>query len=147
MTDTTREVIEVGNFTVTFVRRTLGRDGQREFFKKTRIYTADYVSDRDEKVAELQAAEAALGDRRFATRGVFPDVDKLYDRLNRNIARAKRDAAREVLVALRLLPGDAKLHFSRYAGCSCPCSPGTIADVRIIRNGYPVDIWVDVKKS
>jgi hypothetical protein len=35
---------------------------------------------------------------------------------------------------------NAKFKWSQYAGCSCPCSPGFIADVAL---GY--DIFVDVE--
>lgn len=33
--------------------------------------------------------------------------------------------------------------FSTTAGCSCPCSPGFILDVRIAEAGHPIDLWIE----
>lgn len=32
--------------------------------------------------------------------------------------------------------------FSQTAGCTCPCSPGFVMDVRVTHNGRPVDLWI-----
>lgn len=35
--------------------------------------------------------------------------------------------------------------FSATAGCSCPCSPGFVLDVRIMHDRQPVDLWVELR--
>src|SRR5690606_30594501 len=68
------------------------------------------------------------------------------DRLNRRIATVKREVA---LDAVRRLPrcGDVTARFSRYAGCSCPCSPGVVLSrpVYLEVGGVTrqVDFWVE----
>ncbi|HEU4753643.1 MAG TPA: hypothetical protein VFU47_11090 [Armatimonadota bacterium] len=133
-------------YTDRYMVRALPR-GARERASSSRLYVADEVaSAADERLRELQKEESELGDRRFSTRGDFPDVDKLYDRLNRRIATVKREVA---LDAVRRLPrcGDVTARFSRYAGCSCPCSPGVVLSrpVYLEVGGVTrqVDFWVE----
>lgn len=112
-------------------------------FIKTRVYVTDEVSNEsDEKLRELQAEEEVLGSRRWSTRGEFPDVDKLYDQLNRAIGRVKREVA--VSAARKIAVDDTITgRFSRKAGCSCPCSPGVILDrVLYYNNGRIASIWI-----
>lgn len=88
----------------------------------------------------------------YASRGVNPDEDKLFDRLNRRVTKNKRavlNDARQGFLADIL--EDLSFTFSRKAGCSmCECSPGFVADrvlkVRIDGLSVPVaDMWVESK--
>lgn len=116
----------------------------REWGKTTRVYVdSDVVGARDERYRELAAQEAALGEHRWCQRGEHPEVDRLYDRLNRRHATVAREVAVEALIAANLGGADVKARFSRHAGCSCPCSPGVVVSKRITRGaGMPVDIWI-----
>ena len=110
---------------------------------KTRVYVTDELTHAtDEKLQELLTAERELGDQRHSTRGEYPEVDRLYDRLNRSIARVKRTLAVDTV---RELLGDQYItgRFSRHAGCSCPCSPGVVLNRTIMHNDRLVSsIWV-----
>lgn len=121
-----------------------------EYNAKTRVYVSDAVAQaRSPRLIELETEEMQLGEKRFSTRGEDRDVDRIYDRLNREIGRVKREAA--AFAVRRLIAGDflrcynpnVTFRFSRHAGCSCPCSPGVIASDRIYDGGNPVDIWID----
>lgn len=71
-------------------------------------------------------------------RGVDPENDKAYDKHNRAVVRIQK-AHLVAAMELGLLPSTEELRFSRKAGCSCPCSPGFIAN---IREGYDYHITV-----
>lgn len=67
-------------------------------------------------------------------RGEQPDIDKAWDRANRQIVKNQRalleDAIRTTPELARVL-GGMHLYFGRKAGCSCGCSPAFIADTHI----------------
>lgn len=98
------------------------------------VYIDDEVAESvDPQLATLAGQERSLGDDRWLDRGVDPQVDDLYDRLNERIATIKTMIAVAVLPNLgavldnhgRLLD---KVEFDAYAGCtSCKCSPGVKA--------------------
>lgn len=83
-------------------------------------------------------------------KGVDKENDRAYARYNREYSkRAVAFAARAVpaLVEAGLisrLPVAFGGHFSRYAGCSCPCSQGVVLNQGIYRtaNGRRVDIHI-----
>jgi hypothetical protein len=107
-----------------YVVKAVARSGD-ERSSKSRAYVSRVLAVlHDVRLRELEEQEASLGDRRFSERGEFPDVDKLYDRLNRRVATVYREIALDAL--RRLECGDFTGNFSRYAGCSCPCSPGVV---------------------
>jgi len=121
----------------------------RDPVASSRVYVADSLAEQsDEQLRELSAQEADLGKLRWSQRGENADVDKLYDRLNRRIATVKR---RMALDAVREIPGYVNVEgdFSRYAGCSCGCSPGVILDqeVHMMIDGrsHCVDLWLEAK--
>lgn len=111
---------------------------------RSRVYVSDLLSDQDEKLHALSEQEANLGDDRWSHRGEKPKVDKLYDRLNRRVATVKRQLALE---AVRQLVGYENINgsFSRYAGCSCKCSPGVVLGRHVYVDGQPVDLWLSVR--
>jgi hypothetical protein len=126
--------IQAEGFEFTLVPRDV--DDRRAWSKTTRVYVGDdcnFLAADAYKLVELEAAEAALGERQCSTKGEFPEVDTLYKRLNRMVGRVKVQAAKELV---RILSAALELEnvrmphttqkFSRYAGCSCPCSPGVI---------------------
>lgn len=135
------EKFEVSGEWIVEVRKIDVKERYRYPDRKTRVYVSDDVLT-GERWVELHDAEENLGERRFATRGQFPDVDRLYDRLNREIMRQKRNVA---LYAVEQALGleDVTGRFSRHAGCSCACSPGVVLDRQIRRDGVAVDIWVE----
>lgn len=59
----------------------------------------------------------------WTKRGDFPEIDKMWDVMNRAIVDHKRTIANEAAEALGIEPS---MSFSRKAGCSCGCSPGFI---------------------
>lgn len=139
------KVIEWGDFQVT-VRTRGSAEPARTYNSKTRVYVSDEVSDAlgGDKLAELQKAVESLGDRRGAKRGLFPEVDRLYDTLNREIGKAKRTVVKNVAEQVLGLK-DVSANFSRHAGCSCPCSPGVILGTVLRHRGAPADVWVSAK--
>ena len=94
----------------------------------------------DPELAALATQERNLGDDRWLTTGIDPEVDDLYARLNAQIIKVNQAAAVAVLTMLAdtqfdkrpLIDTDSKLlskiEFDRNAGCSaCPCTPGVKA--------------------
>jgi hypothetical protein len=118
-----------------------------------RVYVADEVAQsRSTDLVEYQRQEAELGDRRWAERGIYADVDALYDVLNQAIMNVKTEIAREVLGTLpatvegNLVAAIDRAFFSRKAGCDmCPCSPGVIAGVKLTIDGGEFDMWVETR--
>lgn len=100
----------------------------------------------DPALAGLAEAERNLGDDRWLDRGIDPDVDALYDRLNARIAEVETTIASTVLPYLTCVLDDKAdwmlrdLEFSAYAGCtSCRCSAGVKAP-KVYRYGGRVQI-------
>lgn len=62
----------------------------------------------------------------YSIRGENKDLDRAWDAYNKRIKKFQLAAFR-VLHDRGILPGLFPYTFSRYAGCSCPCSPGVIA--------------------
>jgi len=75
-----------------------------------------------EEFAEL--AESVGAESVYTLRGEYPELDKAFDKMNREIVAEKRKVLRAVLKALG--EEDVKDSFSRKAGCKCGCSPGFI---------------------
>lgn len=73
-------------------------------------------------------------------RGVDPENDKAYDKYNKAVIRIQK-AHLVAAMEQGLIPETEELRFSRKAGCSCPCSPGFIAN---IREGYDYHLTVKV---
>lgn len=115
-----RIILTTDEYVVKAVARSSG-----ERSSKSRAYVSGVLAAlHDARLRELEEQEAALGDKRFSERGEFPDVDRLYDRLNRRVATVYREITLDAL--RRLECGDITGNFSRRAGCSCPCSPGVV---------------------
>lgn len=133
----------VGGYVITAKVR---RHGERA--SRSRVYvSAQVANERDRRLRELVDAEAALGDRRFADRGVHQDVDELYDKLNRRIAYVERVIAVE---AARKLSGNDEItgKYSRWAGCSCGCSPGVVLDRAVCDDeGRQLDMWITTQQE
>lgn len=83
----------------------------------------------------------------YTTRGQFPEVDKAWDRANRDYARMAREVASQALAGVGLrLPE--RMKYSRRAGCTCPCSPGIVTSGMFVPGlGDNVDIWVTVSDA
>lgn len=115
---------------------------RQEFAANSRLFLWNVI----ERSPALTAAREALPTPTL--RGEAPEVDKAYDAFNRAFTKAWRAEAQAALKALieaepRLAElGQAKLRFSRFAGCSCPCSPGGVLDERVVLDGRPVDFYV-----
>lgn len=118
--------------------------------KTTRVYIDDALADRvDAALAALTAAEAALPTgRRWSTKGEFPEVDALYRRLNRRIAKVKRDLAVAAIARFdeQWAPATKGARFSANAGCTtCSCSPGVVLSGTISFDGYSIEqVWFSV---
>ena len=73
---------------------------------------------------------------------VFPKGESLYENLMNRRERPYNVYKKEVLPSVFRamgLPEDTKAKWSQYAGCSCPCSPGFVLDVR------GSEVFVDVE--
>jgi hypothetical protein len=137
-----RTEIQIEGYKVTIVTRYFETAAQ--YYKATRVYVDGTTSAKQD---ELSAQEANLGDKRYSTRGEFPEVDALYRSLNREYGKNAVRAAATVVSALMLddvlgAVTGLTFKFSRKAGCSCPCSPGVVASQTVRLDGAPVDIWV-----
>jgi len=111
---------------------------------KTRIYTSGAATTPDWE-------HPPYGSQR----GDGSPEDKAWKKYNREESRLQRVLAQRALDALeregvKLYGGDKKLWFSRYAGCSCPCSPGVIVNATAYAEKplFPYDtkiasIWVE----
>ena len=108
---------------------------------KTRVYVSGAENVNFEPAYELERATGGM-----KPRGDVPEVDKMYDRLNRQVIKNKRSVIENAIAEFPVLADllDAiKFNFSRYAGCSCPCSPGFIASRPLIAdNKYVVSIYI-----
>lgn len=95
--------------------------------KKLRIFV-----DGEESV-DFEKAYQMSTERDSIMKGVDEETDKLFASLNRKVVKNKKqlvlDAIQEV-DALRVVVGGASFGWWKTAGCSCPCSPGFIADVK-----------------
>lgn len=91
-----------------------------------------------------------------SARGDGSEEDRLWRLYNRWELKAMRLKLSRVTRVLEVLTGlqipTEHWHFSRKAGCSCPCSPGFILDGQVKLEAHramgtwrntPVDIWVD----
>jgi hypothetical protein len=102
----------------------------------------------DPQLAALAEQERNLGDDRWLSRDIDPQIDDLYDRLNERIATIKTMIAVAVLPMLGAVLDDHsrlldKVEFDAYAGCtSCKCSPGVKAPYAR-RHGTYVQISID----
>lgn len=72
----------------------------------------------------------------YSAKGDDPDNDKAWKDYNRlEVATMKHFAKRiegyirKTLGDRGIFPAEARFDFSRYAGCSCPCSPGFITNI------------------
>lgn len=113
------------------------------------VYVADDVAEGvDPQLAVLADQERNLGDDRWLSRDINPQIDDLYDRLNERIATIKTMIAMAVLPMLGdVLDDDSRLfdkvEFDAYAGCtSCKCSPGVKAPYAR-RHGSYVQISIE----
>jgi len=98
--------------------------------KRTRLYVAG-----EEPVDFTAAYEADRADGGPQPRGQRPEVDKLFDALNRQVVKNQKKVALEAVAsipALAELIEDCKMTFSKKAGCSCGCSPAFILDQTIM---------------
>ena len=108
---------------------------------KITVTFSDY---RDNKRARIYVSgqdEPALAEPPMTLRGDYPEIDRAWDKYNREVVKNKRAlVAKADLEMLR----DVKIRFSRKAGCSCSCSPGFIAEHPVYFDGRRVDsIWVE----
>lgn len=103
------------------------RRSYRDRQSKPRIYVSDVVDyDETETHAAIEKAAADAGcESIYTRRGDFPTIDKAFDVHNRFIVQTKKDVIDAAIAANALTPFE--VQFSRFAGCSCGCSPGFIA--------------------
>lgn len=80
-------------------------------------------------------------DYAWTQRGEYPEVDKAWDRYNRALVKGWGNVMREVAD----LTGVDTFRYSRYAGCTCPCSSGFIA--KSGRNAKGTTITVSVEPA
>lgn len=107
--------------------------------KKTRLYVSGYA-EATELMAEAERLSQEAGS---LLRGVSEAADKAWDKANRQIVKNQKARIQELKEESELIDNllaGRKFNFSRHAGCSCPCSPGFIAD-GVIRLRAMVPNW------
>jgi hypothetical protein len=110
---------------------------------------SELATDRDATLREMEAREENLGDQRWSTRGVYADVDKLYDDMNSRRFEVWLEIAREALTTVASVfdrdPAES-LDGARgdaYAGCrTCKCSPGVTLSHTLVRDGQLVNAYI-----
>lgn len=116
---------------------------------KVRVYTEGEVD------VDFSAAYAMANEETGLLRGKNEEMDKAFDKLNRQVVKNKKAVIEEAIEknsVVRTLLGGAKYGFWKTAGCSCGCSSGHIADAypRLRRMGFygwsAVDAITIVKK-
>ena len=110
-------------FTVTVYLKDAGVWG-REAEKKSRIYTGGVDLDKIEE--EARPHYIAIGEQSAE----YKAAGRVYRKEERRIIAAALEAAGIKFESVR---------FSQKAGCSCPCSPGWIADSVLRIDGLRID--------
>lgn len=152
-------IVNIGdlNAQVKIVGRDITNGGPKDYYKKTRVFVCgqetlpEYVI--DEIVNPLPPAKE---------KGEDPENDLAYARKNRLYANLTKNVAEKVIEALftgvvhegtgivPLVTGDrnARIRFSRTAGCTCGCSAGCVVDdtLRVGRLG-PVDLFITLTSA
>lgn len=114
---------------------------------KARVYAWGF------ETAALRAEAEALPEGKL--KGEDPENDRAYARYNREYKKQAVAFAARVVPALieagliERLPKAFGGQFSKYAGCSCPCSQGVVMNQGVFRtaNGRRVDIHVSPIES
>lgn len=96
----------------------------RDYTKKTRIYTSGVDLDKIEE--EARPHYVAVGEQSAE----YKKAGRAYRKEERRIIAAALDAA-----GIKF----EKVNFSQKAGCSCPCSPGWIANDVLTIDGFRID--------
>ena len=93
--------------------------------KKARIFVDGYAEVDFTAAYDMRSEETGL------RRGYNDEMDKLFDKLNRQVVKNQKAVIVEAIdksSVLRAMLGNAKFGFWKTAGCSCGCSSGFIAD-------------------
>ena len=121
---------------------------------KARIYVSGEESvDFTEAYAMQRENEAAYSaanpERPFYGKGDFPEEDKLFAKLNRQVVKNQKAVIEEALQTVEGLDflADNPLTFSKKAGCGCGCSPAFVVKEGIQHDGLWVEsIFITLKK-
>lgn len=129
------------NVTIKTTLRARSFENQRQYWAKTRIF----LSIEEGTVAlgaEMPGYFREDGTGAFANQAEEDAAWKAYN------AREKAQMKMFIPFALEAAGLDpfTKVSWSRYAGCSCPCSPGWLVqgDITAKNDGRPADIFVTV---
>ena len=115
---------------------------------KARIYVSGEESvDFTEAYAMQRENEAAYSaanpERPFYGKGDFPEEDKLFAKLNRQVVKNQKavfeEACQTVEGLAELFLPENTLTFSRTAGCGCGCSPAFVPKAGLFHDG----LWVE----
>lgn len=149
--------IEELNAAVKLVGRDITQGGPNDYYKKTRIFVwgVETLPEMviDEIVNPLPPAKEKGEDKENDL--AYARKNRLYANLSKNVAEKVVDAlftgvVHEATGVTPLVTGDrnARIRFSRTAGCSCGCSAGCIIDdtLRVGRMG-PVDIFITLTSA
>lgn len=159
--------IEELNAAVKIIGRDIADGGSKEYYKKTRIFVSGQETLPEVVIDEITNPLPPYGPEK----GEDKAIDLAYARKNRLYANVTKNVAEKVVDALfsgvvlsdiiedghfggtgvtPLVTGDrnARIRFSRTAGCSCGCSAGCVIDdtLRVGRIG-PVDIFVQLTSA
>ncbi|WIC89472.1 hypothetical protein SEA_BAJUNIPER_49 [Microbacterium phage BAjuniper] len=109
---------------------------------KARVYVGGEEDVDFSEAYAMQRANAETHGDPFYGKGTFPEEDKLFAKLNRQVVKNQKAVIEEAMQtseAVADLLADRKLTFSRTAGCSCGCSSGFVPDQGIRYE----DRWVE----
>lgn len=93
--------------------------------RKTRIYVSGA-----KEVDFTPAYDLVKRDGTANRNHASDEQNKMFDRLNREVVKNERAVAEQAIAEVEELHNmlaDLKLSYSRYAGCTCGCSPGFVA--------------------
>lgn len=121
---------------VTVIKRNRRWENARDFNKKTRLYV-------DLNQKDLGMERPPYGSQQ----GDGSPEDKAWKAYNKLELDAMREYALQAksLLEHRLHDVISKVEFSRFAGCTCPCSPGFVVTATrgpLKLDELPVDVYV-----
>ncbi|AUG84844.1 hypothetical protein PBI_DISMAS_47 [Microbacterium phage Dismas] len=147
-TSTERLTIEADGFQVTIVLHP-AYGWKRN--TKTRVYVGGEEEVDFSEAYAMQRANAEEHGDPFYPRGTFPEEDKLFARLNRQVVKNQKAVVEELRQTSEeaddVLARAGKLTFSRTAGCGCGCSPAFVPDNMLVHEGRDIESLFITKKK
>lgn len=118
---------------------------------KTRVYVGGEDEVDFTEAYAMQRANAETHGDPFYGKGTFPEEDKLFAALNRQVVKNQKAVIEELRMTSEeldnIIAPAGKLTFSRTAGCSCGCSAGFVPTNMMIVGGRQIESLFITKKK